>query len=661
MKQKTSKIKKEKGYKRLFVKTIANPIIYMLVIVIFATNLWVIKPSSFGMTLLITIIMAVYTGITLYVEINLKKEKLQELTYGFDSTVGKNVKKLDLPIVFISNRMELVWENSKAQELSIKEYLPEIIVEVSKNYRKENATFEIAEKKYTLHITDMISGNESGKLVIFTDVTEKFELQKILDDTRTVIGVITIDSYEDIMQGLEEMDKVNTIAGIDRKIVSWINEYDGVVSKIEKDKYIYVIEKQYISKLEENSFKILEEINKISEDKVKVPVTISIGLSYDEDTLSGRYKSAVTALDIAMGRGGNQAVIKNKKKYDIYGNSGLQLDKTNRVRARMVSQALKDVIEKCENVYIMGHKNSDVDCIGAAVGIYKIAKTYGKDAKIIVDIKHNNTAKVVMDKLKEDKQYDEVFLAKEDIKKQEFENSLLVVVDTHKASYLAIPDLLDEFDKVVVIDHHRRGPEFIENTILTYHEVYASSTAELVTELLMYMDEVKLTPKEAEAIFSGIMIDTKNFTFKTGVRTFEVSAYLKKTGLDITEVKHMFQNDFETYMAKVNIVKNAEIIDGKIAMSVCTGTYKDMPVIAAQAADELLSITGVLASFVLCEVDGVVMISGRSLGDINVQAILEKLGGGGHLTFAGAQIAGVTLEEAKEKLLNIIEEYSSKE
>lgn len=661
MKQKTSKTKKEKGYKRLFVKTIANPIIYMVVIVIFATNLWIIKPSSFGITLLITIIMAVYTGITLYVEVNLKKEKLQELTYGFDSAIGKNVKKLDLPIIFVSNRLELIWENSKAQELNLKEYLSEIIVEVSKNHRKENATIEIGDKKYTLHITDMISGNESGKLVIFTDVTEKFELEKVLDDTRTVMGVITIDSYEDIMQGLEEMDKVNTIAGIDRKIVSWINEYEGVVSKIEKDKYIFVVEKQYVSKLEENSFKILEEINKISEDKVKVPVTISIGLSYDEDTLTGRYKSAVTALDIAMGRGGNQAVIKNKKKYDIYGNSGLQLDKTNRVRARMVSQALKDVIEKCENVYIMGHKNSDVDCIGAAVGIYKIAKTYGKDAKIIVDIKHNNTAKVVMDKLKEDKQYEEVFLSKEDIKKQGFENSLLVVVDTHKASYLAVPDLLDEFDKVVVIDHHRRGPEFIENTILTYHEVYASSTAELVTELLMYMDEVKLTPKEAEAIFSGIMIDTKNFTFKTGVRTFEVSAYLKKTGLDITEVKHMFQNDFETYMAKVNIVKNAEIIDGKIAMSVCTGTYKDMPVIAAQAADELLSITGVLASFVLCEVDGVVMISGRSLGDINVQAILEKLGGGGHLTFAGAQIAGVTLDEAKEKLLNIIEEYSSKE
>ena len=225
---------------------------------------------------------------------------------------------------------------------------------------------------------------------------------------------------------------------------------------------------------------------------------------------------------------------------------------------------------------------------------------------------------------------------------------------------MAVPDIFGEFDKVVVIDHHRRGPEFITNAILTYHEVYASSTAELVTELLMYLDDVKLTAKEAETIFSGILIDTKNFTFKTGVRTFEVAAYLKKMGVDMTEIKQLFQNDFETYMARVNIVKNAEIIDGKIAISCTNEQIKDISVIAAQAADELLSITGILASFVLCEMEGVVMISGRSLGDINVQLILEQLGGGGHLTFAGAQIAGVTLEEARQKLLEEIKEYFSK-
>lgn len=659
MKSKNSKNKKM--YKRIILKTIASPLIYMFVIAILAMVIQIMQPKAFSAILPIVLIMVVYTVFILYAELKLKSKKIDELYFGFKNSIGKSVKHMNIPIMFISSDSKLVWQNSVAYELELDEFIPEIILEANRNARKDAIKFTAADKNYLLYTTEMLSGEELGKLVIFVDVTEKSELEKALDNSRVVVGVITIDSFDDIMQGLDEMDKVNTVAGIDTEIVAWIKHYDGIVSKIEKDKYIYFIEKRYMHDIEESSFEILEKINKVSEDKVKVPVTISIGSAFDEETLSGRYKSAMTALDIAMGRGGNQAVIKNKKKYDIYGDSGKQQDKTSRVRARMVSQALKDMIEKCENVYIMGHKNTDIDCIGSAVGLYKIAKTYNKEAKIIADFKHNNTTKLVIDRLKSTGEYDDVFLSKEDVKKQDFENSLLIVVDTHKASYLAVPDILEEFDKVVVIDHHRRGPEFIENTILTYHEVYASSTSELVTEILMYLDDVKLTAKEAEAIFSGIVIDTKNFTFKTGVRTFEVSAYLKKTGLDITEVKHIFQNDFETYMTKVNIVKEAEIIDGKIAMSVCKQSHENMPVIAAQAADELLSITGVLASFVLCEIDNVIMISGRSLGDINVQAILEKLGGGGHLTFAGAQMAGISLDEAKEKLLNIIEEYSSKD
>ena len=663
MKQKNSKVnsKSKKGYKRLVLKTISSPVIYMLVIICLAITIEILEPKAFASLLLITLFMGCYTFFVIYSELKLKSRRVAEIRYGFENSIGKNLKQLDLPVMFITKDMKLVWQNAIASELELEEYIPEICVETNKTHKKEGIKLNLADKNYLLHTTEIMLGEEVGRLVVFTDITEKTELEQLLDDSRVVVGVITIDSFDDIMQGLDEMDKVNTIAGIDTEIVTWITGFDGVVSKIEKDKYIYFIEKQYVSELEEGSFEILERMNKVSEDKVKIPVTISIGLSYDEETLAGRYKSAMTALDIAMGRGGNQAVIKTKKKYDIYGDSGKQEDKTSRVRARMVSQALKDVIEKSENVYIMGHKNTDTDCIGAAVGIYRIAKTYKKDAKIIVDVKHNNSAKLVIDRLKNIEEYEDAFITKEDVKKLDFANSLLVVVDTHKASYLAVPDIIDDFDKVVVIDHHRRGPEFIENTILTYHEVYASSTAELVTELLMYLDDVKLSAKEAEAIFSGIVIDTKNFTFKTGVRTFEVSAYLKKTGLDITEVKQLFQNDFETYMAKVNIVKEAEIIDKKIAMSICREEHENMPVIVAQAADELLSITGVLASFVLCEIEGVIMISGRSLGDINVQVILEKFGGGGHITFAGAQIAGITLEEAKEKLLKVIEEYSNKD
>ena len=661
MKQKNSKTKNKKGSKRMILETVTSPLIYMIIIVTLVMTICIMKPSSTFGLLILAVVMIIYTIYVIYSEIVIRKKRYDEVKFGFENTVGKNIKHLNIPVMYITSDAKLIWQNNISEELDLQEYIHEISTEANKPVKKEGIRFNVSDKSYLLQISDIMLEDNVGKLVMFIDITEKEKLEKYIDSSKTTVGVITVDSYDEIMQGLDEMDKVNTISGIDTEIVSWIKKYNGIVAKIEKDRYIYFIEKQYVAELEENSFEILENINKVSEDKVKVPVTISIGLSYDEETLSNRYMSAMTALDIAMGRGGNQAVIKNRKKYDIYGDSGKQEDKTSRVRARMVSQALKDIINKCENVYIMGHKNSDMDCIGASVGIFKIAKTYGKEAKIVVDFKHNNSAKTVVDKLQESKEYEGAFITKDDVKKQDFENSLLVVVDTHKASYLACPDIFDEFDKVVVIDHHRRGPEFIENSILTYHEVYASSTSELVTEILMYLDDVKLTPKEAEAIFSGILIDTKNFTFKTGVRTFEVAAYLKKCGMDITEVKQLFQNDFETYMTKVNIVKEAEIIDGKIALSVCHETHNNMAVIAAQAADELLSITGVLASFVLCEIDSVVMISGRSLGDINVQAILEKLGGGGHLTFAGAQIAGISLDEAKEKLLKIIEEYSNKD
>lgn len=650
---------KKIGKNNKLFRVIINPIVYLLTI----TTIVIMMTSGLNNMIVATIailIALVYTIFVIFYDLKLRSIRLQEYEIGFNESFGKTVKRLDIPALFITKQGKLIWENTKSSELGLKEYLTDITYEVTKTSKKDMATLTAGDNKYAIHATELVVEDEVGMFVVLIDVTREKALAKELDDTRATIGCIVIDSFEEIMQGLEDIDKFNTTSKIDKAIVEWISKYNGVVSKIEKDRYVYIIDKKYVKDLEDNSFEILEKMNHISEDVVNVPITISIGLSFDDETLYGRYKSALTSLDIAMGRGGNQAVIKNNKKFDIYDGSDMHMDKTNKVRARTISQALKDLIVKSENVYIMGHKNSDLDCIAGALGVYKIAKTYGKSAKIILDIKHNTSAKAVIDRLTQEAEYEDVFIGKDDCKKLDTENALLVVVDTHKESYLAVPDIFGEFDKVVVIDHHRRGPEFITNAILTYHEVYASSTAELVTELLMYLDDVKLTAKEAETIFSGILIDTKNFTFKTGVRTFEVAAYLKKMGVDMTEIKQLFQNDFETYMARVNIVKNAEIIDGKIAISCTNEQIKDISVIAAQAADELLSITGILASFVLCEMEGVVMISGRSLGDINVQLILEQLGGGGHLTFAGAQIAGVTLEEARQKLLEEIKEYFSK-
>lgn len=650
--------KKTRKNSRIFSIIIA-PLIYLAAI----TSIVIMMTS--GMTTSAVSIIAVtvavfYTAFVIYYNLKLRSIRLNEYETSFNESFGKTVKRLDIPAMYITDKGKIIWENTKSIEMGLKEYIQDITYEVTKTQKKEAIQLKLGENTFVLHATDLAIDDEVGIFVVFVDKTHEIALAKELDDTKTTVGCIVIDSFEEIMQGLEDIDKFNTTSKIDKEIVEWVSKYNGVVSKIEKDRFVYIIEKKYVKELEDNSFEILEKMNHIAEDTLNVPITISIGMSFDDDTLYGRYKSALTSLDIAMGRGGNQAVIKNNKKFDIYDGSDMHLDKTNKVRARTISQALKDLIIKSENVYIMGHKNSDLDCVGGALGVYKIAKAYGKNAKIILDIKNNTSTQVIIDGLTAEKEYQDTFITREDCKKLDYENSLLVVVDTHKESYLAVPEIFENFDKVVVIDHHRRGPEFIANAILTYHEVYASSTAELVTELLMYLDEVKLTAKEAQAIFSGILIDTKNFTFKTGVRTFEVAAYLKKMGVDMTEIKQLFQNDFETYMARVNIVKNAEIIDGQIAISCTNEQIKDISVIAAQAADELLSISGILASFVLCELDGVIMISGRSLGDINVQVILECLGGGGHLTFAGAQLVGATLEDARAKLLEEIKEYFSK-
>ena len=654
-----------KGILKKKSKTLENiiirPIIYLLVIItiIIASN--VIKKRILVLDILITLIMIAYTVCILIFEIKGKKSKIADLSKAFGRAVGHAFKNMVIPVIYTTEQGKLIWENGKAEEIYAKEYLPEIWSQINKqHFKKEGMVLEIQDEKYLVFATDIFLNNGTGKLVLFMDKTKEYELEKILEDTRTTIGVIFIDNYEDMLQGIEEFDKLNTLSQINKEITLWISKYNGMVNKLEKDKYIFAVEKRYIKELEDNSFEILKRVGDISGNILKVPVTLSMGISFDEDTLYGRFKAAGTALDVALGRGGNQAVIKNNKKYDIYGDGAKALDKTSRVRARIIAQALKDLIDKSEKVYIVGHKNTDIDCVGAAVGISKICESMDKENYIVVDVKYNNSTRNIIEKLKAEPEYEDKFMTKDDIKKHDFENSLIVVVDTHKESYLAVPDIIDNFDKKVVIDHHRRGPEFIDDAILTYHEVYASSTSELVTELLMYCDDVKLTPKEAEVIYSGIIVDTKNFSFKTGVRTFEAAAYLRKVGLDISEVKHIFQSDFKTYVSKTDIVKAAEFIDGQIAISVATETNDDMAIIAAQAADELLNISGILASFVLCEIDGIVMISGRSMGDINVQSILEKLGGGGHLTFAGTQIAGVTVEEAKNRLIDTIDIYLGK-
>lgn len=583
-----------------------------------------------------------------------KNTRVSDICDALNSNFSSNLNLLGVPIAIVKKPNRILWKNKAASHiLTETSIIDSALGIVNKDENKTNDYIINNGNKYEIIGNVINIDGEEAILVAYMDKTEENKLKQILDDTKVAVGVAILDNYDETMQGIDEIKKAEITANITKVLADFASENKGVIAKADKDKYILFVETKYVKKMEEEAFEILQKIRNVTKD-TKIAVTMSIGMSYIEPTLDERYKSASAALDIALGRGGDQSVVKRDKKFDFYGGKDIGIEKTSRVRARAISQAVKETIEKSDVVYIIGHKNTDIDCIGAAVGIAKIAKSYGKEVYIIIDTKLNASTKAVINKVKETNEYDNVFIAKDEFKKVNG-NSILFVVDTHKKSYLAYPDILDEFEKVIVIDHHRRGTEFIENAFLTYHEIYSSSTCELVTEILMYLDNIELTPEESECIYAGIVIDTKNFMFKTGVRTFEVAAYLKKFGIDLTNVKQVFQNDFETYIAKVNIVKNAEVIKGKIAISVADEEYHEMPIIAAQAADELLSISGIVASFVLCKVDNVIMISGRSMGDINVQAVLEKIGGGGHLTFAGAQIAGITLEEAKEKLLIAID------
>lgn len=636
-------------------------IIYISIFIIISVIVAISNPEALYISFVVTIILAILTLYMCVKEVKNRTDRISEISESVDNVLKTNLKELNVPMAIVDNDMNIVWQNNLAKHIMPREYIVDTAVNLdSKLKSNENAVFssDIGNGQIYLAMGNYIKFSKYDALLItYINRTEEEELKNTLEETKITVGMIVVDNYEETMQGLSEIKKAEISSKIANEIEKWVVSCNGVLTVIAKDKFIAFIEKKYLDEMEKNQFEILEKIKNVT-DETKLPITISIGFSHNETTLQERYKSSSSALDIALGRGGDQVVVKKDKKYNFYGGTNIELEKTSRVRARTVSQALREIMLKVDKVYIMGHKNSDIDCIGAAVGIFRMANMLGKEANIIIDSKYNSSSRAVIDKLRTLPIYENAFLTGNDIKKIDYQNTLLVIVDTHKKSYVAYQEVYEQFEKVVVIDHHRRGPEFIDNALLTYHEIYASSACELVTEILMYLDNIELSSTEAESIYAGIVVDTKNFMFKTGVRTFEVAAYLKRFGIDVTQVKQLFQSDLETYTTKVNIVKNAEIIRGQIAISVADEEHiDDLPIIAAQAADELLSISGVYASFVLCKVDNVIMISGRSMGDINVQSILEKIGGGGHLTFAGAQIAGVTIEEAKETLIKSIEEY----
>ena len=497
--------------------------------------------------------------------------------------------------------------------------------------------------------------------VYLFDETEMLKCRQEINDQKMVAGLIYLDNYEEALESVEEVRRSLLMALIDRKISKYIAGMNGVVKKLEKDKYFFTIKQQYVSELQGNRFSILEEVKTVNIGN-EMAVTLSIGIGMNGETYGQNYEFARMAIDMALGRGGDQAVLKDAEKIQYYGGKSQQLEKTTRVKARVKAHALRELMETKDRLLIMGHKMSDIDSFGAAVGIFRIATSLNKKAHIVIN-EVTSSVRPMMERFMNNPDYPEdLFLTGDQAAELVDSNTILVVVDVNRPSITDAPALLRMAKTIVVLDHHRQSSEIIDNAVLSYVEPYASSTCEMVAEILQYIaDGIKIKSPEADAMYAGIVIDTNNFTNQTGVRTFEAAAYLRRSGADITRVRKLFRDDMGDYKAKAEAVREAEVYEGSFAISVCPSEGIESPtIVAAQAANELLGIIGIKASVVMSKYNGTIYLSARSIDEVNVQVMMEKLGGGGHRTIAGAQIPGITIEEAKERLKAVIKEMLEK-
>lgn len=507
---------------------------------------------------------------------------------------------------------------------------------------------------------EIIDTNEADQfltaLYVF-DESELFRCRKEIEEQKQVSALVYIDNYEEALDSIEDVKRSLLVALIDRRVNQYFAKYDGLVRKIEKDKYSVVFKYKYLKCMEEDKFKLLDEVKAIKVGN-EMAVTLSAGIGIKSDKYNENYVYARSAIDLALGRGGDQVVIKDRDDVLYFGGKSKQVESKTRVKARVKAQALQEIIETCENVLIMGHSITDIDSLGAGIGIYCAANSIDRKAQIVIN-DPTSSVRPLMETFSVEKGYPEdMFITSDEALEMVSKDTLVMVVDTNRPSYTECPELLKKTSKIVVFDHHRQNSEVIENTTLSYIEPYASSACEMVAEVLQYFnDGVKINSTEADCIYAGILIDTNNFMTKTGVRTFEAAAFLKRSGVEVTRVRKMLRNDMVCYKARAEAVRCAEVYRNAFAISVCPNENVESPtIVGALAANELLNIIGIKASFVLTEYNGKIYISSRSIDEINVQLIMEKLGGGGHLNVAGAQLTNCTIVQAKKRIQEILDE-----
>lgn len=499
--------------------------------------------------------------------------------------------------------------------------------------------------------------------VYFYDETDIILLKNENVDQRLVTGLLYIDNYEETFENVDEVRRSLLTALVERKINKYMVSMDAIIKKLEKDKYIFVFQHKYLDQLKASKFSLLEEVREVSIGNDSALVTISMGIGVNADSYLEGYEMAHSAIDLALGRGGDQAVVKEGNRFSYYGGANVQMEKSTRVKARVKAHALREYIEGKEKVVIMGHVIGDNDSFGSAVGIYRIAKTFNKKAYIVLG-EVTSSIRPVLEKFKESADYEEDMVVSPERAKDIVDyNTLLVVVDVNRPSYTECPDLLNQTKTIVILDHHRQTAEAIANPSLSYVEPFASSACEMVAEILQYIENgLKLRSLEADAMYAGIMIDTNNFLTKTGVRTFEAAAFLRRNGADVTRIRKMFRAEAGEYHAKAKTVAGAEVFEGHFAFSVAKAEpgVESPTIVAAQAANELLNMNGIMASFVFSEFNGKVYVSARSIDEVNVQVIMEKLGGGGHMSVAGGQFADrdilSVIDMVKDVLRTMIDE-----
>lgn len=489
---------------------------------------------------------------------------------------------------------------------------------------------------------------------------DETELKKYIqkhEDEKMVVALAYLDNYEEALESVEEIRRSLLIALIDRKLSKYFSNFDCLVRKLEKDKYFLVMRQKYLELLKEEKFHILEEVKTVNIGN-EMAVTLSIGIGMNGLTYLQNYEYARTAIEMALGRGGDQVVIKDGSQFSYYGGKAQQVEKTTRVKARVKAQALQEIINSKDRVVVMGHKITDVDALGAAIGIYRIGKTLGKPVHIVINSPSTSIKPLMAGYLDNPEYESDMFVEKEQAVGLVDNNTVVVVVDTNKPSYTECEELLHLTKTIVVFDHHRRGNEVISNAVLSYVEPYASSTCEMVAEILQYfLEDLRVRNIEADCLYAGIVIDTNNFITRAGVRTFEAAAFLRRCGADIVRVRKMLRDDLNSYRARAEAVRNAEIYKECFAISRCSPEGVDSPTIAgAQAANELLNVTGIKASFVMTEYNGVVYVSARAIDEMNVQVMMEKMGGGGHINVAGAQL-NQSVEETEVLLKTLIDEF----